>query len=1014
MAMTPELSGTDTENPSDPVVENAIDIFILSNDAAESRQLDAQLTGRGYRVTLFSDSSELLQSLRTGKPNLLVCNATGPDEDGYAVCREIKADNDLWRVPVLLLTSVSGLGDLLQVLDCNADNFIARPYDPSYLASLVELLLSSTVEKPDPEKVRTQFKIRHDDQDYVITADRRKLLEFLLSSFEIAVGKSADLVQVQDELAGLKETLEQQVADRTAELKTSVARLQTLSTGQSHEIETVKKEIAGAKKEGDSLRRTIAEREKTVSETKEELSRVTQELETARGKIAETEDSLRTLSKEKEELEHALRGDAESLDRELKETRAALDAVRKDLSAESGQRTRLESDLAAVTQKFNEAEKALSAQEIRVQQLSSSIAAEKNRADTASQEVKSVLLEKERAEQELRDMIAEITAKAAQQSQEFLRVSDELGKEKDLRAASEQQCRELEGILATKEAAFAAEKGTLAGHHGELQQKYDALTEQLGAERQKAASYEEAIGRLTASEKQLSGQMEEQKTLLGQAAAALERENAIRTSAEKSLEEAVAARDHEAGALKATISGLTQDLEKIRAESAGLVQERDAALAARQGLEKELVAAQAAGAEAEKAARSAASDAEHVQGDLETERRQRRAAEEKLAEVSLARDTFERDLGAAGEARESRERDMTAKIAELAAVLRESQEAQREALESVSRIQNEKAAAEQRLRAAEDEMAAGAALQRENLKKAEENLKTALDRQRSLEEQLREAESGQSEKEAAGRALEAKIEEAGSAAAMEREQRLAAEAAYAEANTIIAGLKKKLAEAPAAAIVPAQKTAVLVQPEPAFPAVIPVETHAISRTSTPAIAVVPAGKDEAGPASRIRTVEDLFEEPDELDIHDLPDVAGHTPVPAPAADVSPAGSAYETPAFGETGEVSADAAEGTAGDGEPEEVGDDGEPGDDEAGEPEEEEPARYTAPDGRLRFGRDQWLDLVKWAHNSGVLSPEERIRIVKMGRLIQKGRQLTGRQESQLTELVVLARANGYQPKE
>ena len=63
---------------------------------------------------------------------------------------------------------------------------------------------------------------------------------------------------------------------------------------------------------------------------------------------------------------------------------------------------------------------------------------------------------------------------------------------------------------------------------GELQQKYDALNGQLGAERQKAASYEEVIGRLTASEKQLSGQVEEQKTLLGQAAAALERENALR------------------------------------------------------------------------------------------------------------------------------------------------------------------------------------------------------------------------------------------------------------------------------------------------------------------------------------------------------------------------------------------------------------------------------------------------------------------------------------------------------
>ena len=63
-----------------------------------------QLTSEGYRVTFFSDRTELLETLRAGKPNLLICDATEPGQDGYDVCREIKADDDLWRVPVLLLT----------------------------------------------------------------------------------------------------------------------------------------------------------------------------------------------------------------------------------------------------------------------------------------------------------------------------------------------------------------------------------------------------------------------------------------------------------------------------------------------------------------------------------------------------------------------------------------------------------------------------------------------------------------------------------------------------------------------------------------------------------------------------------------------------------------------------------------------------------------------------------------------------------------------------------------------
>ena len=119
---------------------------------------------------------------------------------------------------MLLITGVANLGDLLIVLDSNADNFIARPYDPQYLLSLVDMMLNSSVEKPDPEKIRTQFKIQHEDREYMITADRRKLLEFLLSSFEIAVSRAADLGQAQNSLDGLKSTLERRVAERTSGL----------------------------------------------------------------------------------------------------------------------------------------------------------------------------------------------------------------------------------------------------------------------------------------------------------------------------------------------------------------------------------------------------------------------------------------------------------------------------------------------------------------------------------------------------------------------------------------------------------------------------------------------------------------------------------------------------------------------------------------------------------------------------------------------------------------------------
>ncbi|MGA8378686.1 MAG: response regulator, partial [Methanoregula sp.] len=127
MAMNSEPLGTD---PDIPDGESAIDVFILCSDDRDSQELSGQLAPQGYRITLFSDSADLLTTLHAGKPNLLICDATGPEQDGYEVCREIKADGDLWRIPVLLVTGVASLGNLLGVLDSNADNFIARPYDP--------------------------------------------------------------------------------------------------------------------------------------------------------------------------------------------------------------------------------------------------------------------------------------------------------------------------------------------------------------------------------------------------------------------------------------------------------------------------------------------------------------------------------------------------------------------------------------------------------------------------------------------------------------------------------------------------------------------------------------------------------------------------------------------------------------------------------------------------------------------------------------------------------------------
>ena len=279
--------------------EHTIDIYVLCGNSQDAEALGEQLAPQGYRVTLFTESTHLLQSLRDGKPNLLICDTSSPEINGYEFCREVKNDWDLWMVPVLLITGISGLGDLLKVLDCNADNFIVRPYNIPYLLSIVDSTISTPPEKPDPDKIKTQFKIRYDENEYIISADRRKLLELLLSAFEIAVQQAADSARITASLAELTSTLEQRITKRTQDLSGEIERLNVVIKEKVQALN--EREAAIRKKEEleTTLRMQIQEQETIISEKIAELLRVSGDLEQKSNLLSNAEEKIQSVTADK-------------------------------------------------------------------------------------------------------------------------------------------------------------------------------------------------------------------------------------------------------------------------------------------------------------------------------------------------------------------------------------------------------------------------------------------------------------------------------------------------------------------------------------------------------------------------------------------------------------------------------------------------------------------------------------------------------------------------------------------
>jgi two-component system, sensor histidine kinase and response regulator len=75
-----------------------------------------------------ANAKEALSVLRSHKPALNISDIIMPGIDGNQLCKQIKTDEDLKDIPVILLTALSDPRDVLKGLECNADNFITKPY----------------------------------------------------------------------------------------------------------------------------------------------------------------------------------------------------------------------------------------------------------------------------------------------------------------------------------------------------------------------------------------------------------------------------------------------------------------------------------------------------------------------------------------------------------------------------------------------------------------------------------------------------------------------------------------------------------------------------------------------------------------------------------------------------------------------------------------------------------------------------------------------------------------------
>ena len=115
-------------------------VLIVEDNEMNRDMLSRRLLKKGFEIILAVDGAEGVEKTINEKPDLVLMDMSLPVMDGWEATKNLKANNETAKIPIIALTAHAMAQDKEKALAAGCDEYDTKPIDLNRLLSKISSL----------------------------------------------------------------------------------------------------------------------------------------------------------------------------------------------------------------------------------------------------------------------------------------------------------------------------------------------------------------------------------------------------------------------------------------------------------------------------------------------------------------------------------------------------------------------------------------------------------------------------------------------------------------------------------------------------------------------------------------------------------------------------------------------------------------------------------------------------------------------------------------------------------